>query len=76
MPVIISWAGMRVRMVTLAAALALPEDFPGRDFVLAGELRFAVILVILVDRWCRARRWVPLIRLLRVDPLRRDGARC
>jgi CPA1 family monovalent cation:H+ antiporter len=30
-------------VVSLAAALALPDDFPGRDFVLAST--FAVILV-------------------------------
>jgi Na+/H+ antiporter len=41
-PVVMSWAGMR-GVVSLAAALALPEAFPGRDFVLATT--FAVILV-------------------------------
>jgi len=41
-PVVMSWAGMR-GVVSLAAALALPQDFPGRDFILATT--FAVILV-------------------------------
>jgi CPA1 family monovalent cation:H+ antiporter len=41
-PIVMSWAGMR-GVVSLAAALALPDDFPGRDFVLAST--FAVILV-------------------------------
>ncbi len=35
-PVVISWAGMR-GVVTLAAALALLEAFPGRDFVLVAS---------------------------------------
>jgi CPA1 family monovalent cation:H+ antiporter len=30
---VLSWAGMR-GVVTLAIALSLPEDFPGRDFIL------------------------------------------
>jgi monovalent cation/hydrogen antiporter len=33
-PVVMSWAGMR-GVVSLAAALALPAQFPGRDFILA-----------------------------------------
>jgi CPA1 family monovalent cation:H+ antiporter len=39
--VVMSWAGMR-GVVSLAAALALPEQFPGRDFILVTT--FAVIL--------------------------------
>ncbi len=38
---VISWAGMR-GVVSLAAALALPVDFPGRDLILA--VTFSVIL--------------------------------
>lgn len=38
---VLSWAGVR-GVVTLALALSLPEDFPGRDFILATS--FAVIL--------------------------------
>jgi monovalent cation/hydrogen antiporter len=41
-PFIMSWAGLR-GVVSLAAALSLPEGFPGRDFILA--VTFAVILV-------------------------------
>lgn len=39
---ILGWAGIR-GPVTLAAALALPEDFPGRDFILVSA--FGVIFV-------------------------------
>lgn len=42
---IISWAGMR-GVVSLAAALALPEDFPYRDLIVF--LAFAAILATLV----------------------------
>ena len=52
-PIIMSWAGMR-GVVSLAAALALPEQFPGRDFILATT--FAVILVtVLVFGWSENR---------------------
>ncbi|MBS7543808.1 Na+/H+ antiporter [Ancylobacter oerskovii] len=40
--VALGWAGMR-GVVTLAVALSLPENFPGRDFMLVTA--FAVILV-------------------------------
>jgi CPA1 family monovalent cation:H+ antiporter len=43
--VVISWTGMR-GVVSLAAALALPEDFPGRDIILF--LAFCSIFVTLV----------------------------
>ena len=43
----ISWAGLR-GAVSLAAALALPPDFPERDLVLL--LTFAVILATLVGQ--------------------------
>ena len=39
---VLGWAGMR-GVVTLAVALSVPEDFPGRDFMLVTA--FAVILV-------------------------------
>ncbi|MBB4228876.1 MULTISPECIES: Na+/H+ antiporter [Rhizobium] len=38
---ILGWAGVR-GVVTLALALSLPEDFPGRDFILV--MAFAVIV--------------------------------
>jgi CPA1 family monovalent cation:H+ antiporter len=40
--VVLGWAGMR-GVVTLAVALSVPDDFPGRDFMLVTA--FAVILV-------------------------------
>ncbi len=46
-PVIISWAGIR-GAVSLAAALALPTNFPERDLIVF--LTFAVILVTLVGQ--------------------------
>jgi Na+/H+ antiporter len=46
-PVIIAWAGIR-GAVSLAAALALPSNFPGRDLIIF--LTFAVILVTLVGQ--------------------------
>jgi CPA1 family monovalent cation:H+ antiporter len=53
-----SWCGMR-GMVTLAAALALPEDFPHRDLVVLSAL--AVVLGTLVIQGITLE---PLIRLL------------
>jgi monovalent cation/hydrogen antiporter len=46
-PVIISWAGIR-GAVSLAAALALPTDVPGRDLIVF--LTFCVILATLVGQ--------------------------
>jgi CPA1 family monovalent cation:H+ antiporter len=46
-PVVISWAGIR-GAVSLAAALALPTNFPGRDLIIF--LTFAVILVTLIGQ--------------------------
>jgi Na+/H+ antiporter len=46
-PVILAWAGVR-GAVSLAAALALPTDFPRRDLIVF--LTFAVILVTLVGQ--------------------------
>jgi CPA1 family monovalent cation:H+ antiporter len=45
--IVISWAGMR-GVVSLAAALALPGDVPGRDLIIF--LTFAVILATLVGQ--------------------------
>ena len=64
-PVVMSWAGMR-GVVSLAAALALPTAFPGRDFILLAT--FAVILVTVI---LQGATLGPLIRLLRFD---RGGA--
>lgn len=60
-PVIMSWAGMR-GVVSLAAALSLPQGFQGRDFVLA-----TTFLVILVTVLVQGSTLAPLIRLLRLD---------
>ncbi|QYY31994.1 MULTISPECIES: Na+/H+ antiporter [Cupriavidus] len=55
---IVSWAGMR-GVVTLAIALALPEQMPGRDLILVAS--FAVILVTVL---LQGTTIGPLIRLL------------
>jgi monovalent cation/hydrogen antiporter len=60
-PIVMSWAGMR-GVVSLAAALSLPESFPGRDFILATT--FAVILVTVL---VQGATLAPLIRLLRLN---------
>ena len=57
-PIVMSWAGMR-GVVSLAAALALPDGFPGRDFILATT--FAVILVTVL---VQGATLAPLIRVL------------
>ena len=58
---IVGWAGMR-GVVTLAIALALPEDFPSRDTLLLAS--FAVILFTVV---VQGTTLGPLIGLLRID---------
>jgi Na+/H+ antiporter len=60
-PAVISWAGIR-GAVSLAAALALPTNFPERDLIVF--LTFAVILVTLVGQGLTLP-W--LIRLLHVE---------
>jgi monovalent cation/hydrogen antiporter len=57
-PIIMSWAGLR-GVVSLAAALSLPEGFPGRDFILA--VTFAVILVTVL---VQGTTLAPLVRKL------------
>ncbi len=59
-PIVMSWAGMR-GVVSLAAAMSLPEGFPGRDFILATT--FTVILVTVL---LQGATLAPLIRLLRL----------
>lgn len=58
---VVGWCGMR-GIVTLAAALALPPDFPHRDLVLFAA--FAVVLGTLV---VQGGTLSPLIRLLRLE---------
>jgi len=60
-PLVMSWSGMR-GVVSLAAALALPVGFPGRDFILLAT--FAVILITVV---VQGATLAPLIRWLRFD---------
>jgi CPA1 family monovalent cation:H+ antiporter len=60
-PAVISWAGIR-GAVSLAAALALPTNFPERDLIVF--LTFAVILVTLVGQGL-SLPW--LIRFLHVE---------
>ena len=60
-PLVMSWAGMR-GVVSLAAALALPAAFPGRDFILLAT--FAVILVTVI---VQGATLAPLIRWLRFE---------
>jgi Na+/H+ antiporter len=55
-PAIISWAGMR-GVVSLAAALALPANFPARD-----EIVFVVFVCILVSLLLQGTTLAPLIR--------------
>jgi len=59
--VVMGWAGMR-GVVSLAAALALPAELPGRDFILA--VTFAVILVTVL---IQGGTLSALVRLLRID---------
>ncbi len=61
--VVMGWAGMR-GVVSLAIALSLPPDFPGRDFIL-----LATFVVILVTVLVQGSTLAPLIRLLRVQGL-------
>jgi Na+/H+ antiporter len=60
-PAVIAWAGIRGG-VSLAAALALPRNLPGRDLIIF--FTFAVILVTLVGQGLTLRG---LIRLLGVE---------
>ena len=60
-PLVVGWAGMR-GVVTLAAALALPLGFPGRDPILLAA--FAVILFTVL---VQGTTLGPLIRRLRLD---------
>lgn len=61
--IVISWAGMR-GIVTLAAALALPEKFPGRDLIV-----LTAFLVVLGTLLIQGLTLKPLLRLLHL----RDG---
>ncbi len=63
---VISWAGMR-GIVTLAAALALPEGFPGRDLIV-----LTAFLVVLGTLLIQGLTLKPLLRALKLhdgDPV-------
>jgi monovalent cation/hydrogen antiporter len=66
---VISWAGMR-GIVTLAAALALPDDFPYRDLVVLTA--FAVVLGTLVVQGLTLRPLMRRIDLPEDDPVERE----
>jgi monovalent cation/hydrogen antiporter len=61
-PVVIAWAGIR-GAVSLAAALALPNDLPGRDLIVF--ITFVVILVTLVGQGLTLPS---LIRMIHLQP--------
>src|SRR4051812_12260511 len=71
---VVSWAGMR-GIVTLAAALALPQEFPSRDLIVL--VAFSVVLGTLVLQGLTLK---PLLRMLALkdgDPVEDEvrGAR-
>jgi CPA1 family monovalent cation:H+ antiporter len=67
--VVISWCGMR-GIVTLAAALALPEGFPFRDLILLTA--FSVVLVTLVAQGLTLRWLLGRVRLPVDDSVERE----
>jgi Na+/H+ antiporter len=60
--VLVSWCGMR-GLVTLATALALPQEFPSRDVIVLSA--FTVVLGTLIVQGFTIR---PLLALLRIEP--------
>jgi NhaP-type Na+/H+ or K+/H+ antiporter len=60
--VLVSWCGMR-GLVTLATALALPDEFPSRDVIVLSA--FTVVLGTLIVQGFTIR---PLIAALRISP--------
>ncbi len=66
-PMVMSWAGMR-GVVSLAAALSLPVEFPQRDFILA-----TTFLVILVTVLVQGVTLAPLIRRLHLGDFTLQG---
>lgn len=63
--VVLGWAGMR-GVVSLAAALALPGNFPGRDLII-----FSTFLLIIATLVLQGGSLAPLIRLLKLRPAAR-----
>ncbi|OAJ61693.1 sodium:proton exchanger [Paraburkholderia ginsengiterrae] len=64
--VVLGWAGMR-GVVSLAAALALPGNFPGRDLIV-----FSTFLLIIATLVVQGGSLAPLIHLLKLRPLARQ----
>lgn len=60
--VVIAWAGMR-GVVTLAAALILPGDFPSRDLLI-----FVAFMVVLASLMIQGLTLPSLVRWLRLSP--------
>jgi CPA1 family monovalent cation:H+ antiporter len=71
-PAMIAWTGIR-GAVSLAAALALPTDFPHRDLVVF--LTFAVILVTLVGQGLTLPALIRVLRLEDDDLAAREDAK-
>ena len=70
--IVISWCGMR-GIVTLAAAYALPENFPYRDLILLTA--FAVVLGSLLIQGLTLRPLIAALRLKDNDPVAGEVAR-
>ncbi|WOH66959.1 sodium:proton antiporter [Bradyrhizobium sp. BWA-3-5] len=70
--IVVSWCGMR-GIVTLAAAFALPENFPYRDLMLLTA--FTVVLGSLVIQGLTLRPLIMALRLKDEDPVRSEVAR-
>lgn len=62
---ILSWTGMR-GVVTLAVALSLPADMPGRDFMLLAA--FAVILVTVIGQGTSLGWLIRVVKPVDEDP--------
>ena len=70
--IVVSWCGMR-GIVTLAAAFALPNDFPYRDLILLTA--FAVVLGSLVIQGLTLRPLITTLRLKDEDPVAAEVGR-
>lgn len=66
---VVSWCGMR-GIVTLAAAFALPTDFPNRDLILL--IAFCVVVGTLVLQGLTLRPLILLLKLRDDDPVNRE----
>ena len=67
--IVVSWSGMR-GIVTLAAALALPETFPYRDLIVLTA--FAVVIGTLVVQGLTLKPLMRILRLPEDDPVGRE----